>query len=72
MRVCSSPVRASSNVPPMAPGSPATIPAKMIIEMPLPMPRSVTCSPSHIRNMVPVTRLMTAIIRKPRPGSITT
>ena len=29
------------------------MPAKMISEMPLPMPREVICSPSHIRNMVP-------------------
>ena len=32
------------------------MPAKMMIEMPLPRPRSVICSPSHIRNIVPVTR----------------
>ena len=31
------------------------MPAKMISEMPLPRPRSVICSPSHIRNIVPVT-----------------
>ena len=30
------------------------MPAKMMSEMPLPTPRSVICSPSHIRNMVPV------------------
>ena len=28
----------------------ATMPMKMISEMPLPMPRAVICSPSHIRN----------------------
>ena len=33
---------ASSSVCAMAPGSPATMPAKISIEMPLPMPRSVT------------------------------
>ena len=37
-------------------GSPAAIPAKMMIEIPLPKPRSVICSPSHIRNIVPVSR----------------
>ena len=36
-----------------ADGRLATMPAKMISEMPLPMPRSVICSPSHIRNAVP-------------------
>jgi hypothetical protein len=29
-------------------GKPATMPAKMISEMPLPMPRAVICSPIHI------------------------
>ena len=29
------------------------MPDMMISEMPLPMPREVICSPSHIRNMVP-------------------
>jgi hypothetical protein len=54
-----SPVRASSSVPPIADGRPATIPAKMMMEMPLPTPRSVTCSPSQTRNIVPVTRVAT-------------
>jgi len=39
----------------MAEGRPATMPAKMISEIPLPIPRSVICSPSHMRNIVPVT-----------------
>ena len=34
------------------------MPTKMISEMPLPMPRAVICSPSHIRNMVPPTSVM--------------
>ena len=72
MTTCSSPVRASSRVPPIAEGSPATMPAKMMMEMPLPMPRSLTCSPSHIRKMVPATSVVTAVIRKPQPGSMTT
>ena len=29
-------------------GSPTTMPAKMMSDMPLPMPRSVICSPSHM------------------------
>ena len=47
------------------------MPAKIRIEMPLPRPRSVICSPSHIRNIVPVDQLTTAVMRKPKPGSIT-
>ncbi len=31
----------------------ATMPAKMMSEMPLPMPRSVICSPIHMMNAVP-------------------
>ena len=41
----------------MARGSPTTMPVKMISDMPLPMPRSVICSPSHMMNAVPVVRL---------------
>ena len=52
----------------MAAGSPATMPAKMMIEMPLPTPRSVICSPSHIRNMVPVTSVTTAVNRTRSPA----
>ncbi len=65
------PVRTSSNSPPIAVGSPATMPAKIRIEMPLPSPRSVICSPSHIRNIVPVTSETTQMKRKVRPGSST-
>jgi len=65
------PVRTSSNRPPMALGRPAAMPAKIRIEMPLPRPRSVICSPSHIRNIVPATRLTTAVRRKPKPGAMT-
>ena len=47
------------------------MPAKMIRLMPLPTPRAVICSPSHIRNIVPPTRVTTQESRKNRPGSIT-
>ena len=47
------------------------MPMKMISEMPLPMPRAVICSPSHIRNRVPPTMVITAVSRKNSPGSIT-
>ena len=49
----------------------ATMPAMMMSEMPLPMPRLVICSPSHIRNMVPPISETTAATRNSRPGSIT-
>ena len=55
----------------MADGKSATMPEKMISEMPLPMPRAVICSPSHIRNMVPPVSVIVVEIRKNRPGSVT-
>ena len=44
----------------------------MIIEVPLPMPRSPICSPSHMMNAVPVVSEIMVISRKPQPGSRTT
>ena len=44
-------------------GSRATIPAMMISEMPLPIPRSVICSPIHITNIVPAVTVSTVIMR---------
>ncbi len=67
-RMLIAPVRTSSSRPPIALGSPAAMPAKIRMEMPLPRPRSVICSPSHIRNIVPAVRLTTAVMRKPKPG----
>ena len=52
-------------------GSCAMMPVKMINEMPLPTPRAVICSPSHIRNSVPPTIVITVVSRKYQPGSIT-
>ena len=43
------------------------MPAKMMSEMPLPMPRSVICSPSHMRNIVPVVSVIIAVIRNMQP-----
>ncbi|MDT4869874.1 hypothetical protein FQZ97_1049250 [compost metagenome] len=71
IRMFMAPVRTSSSKPPTALGKPAAMPAKIRMEIPLPSPRSVICSPSHMRNMVPATRLTTAVRRKPIPGSIT-
>jgi small subunit ribosomal protein S11 len=51
------PVRTSSNNPPRAFGNPDAIPAKIMMDIPLPKPRSVTCSPNHIKNIVPVTKV---------------
>ena len=67
--VDSAPWRPSSSVPAIAAGSSATMPAMMISEMPLPMPREVICSPSHIRNMVPPVSVITVEMRKNQPGS---
>src|SRR5208282_971310 len=47
----------------MARGNPTTIPVKMISDIPLPIPRSVICSPSHMMNAVPVVRLSMVISR---------
>ena len=65
------PVRPSSRVDASACGRFATMPGKMISEMPLPTPRAVICSPSHIRNTVPPTKVTTVTSRKNSPGSIT-
>ncbi len=45
--------------------------AKMIIEIPLPIPRSVICSPSHMMKPVPVVSVSMHMRRKPQPGSAT-
>ena len=66
------PCRDSSSVPVIALGSSATMPAMMMSDVPLPTPRAVICSPSHIRNMVPPTSVATVVRRKNRPGSSTT
>ena len=53
---------------PMAGTRPTTMPAKMMSEMPLPMPRSLICSPSHMTKAVPVVSVITVSARKPQPG----
>ena len=68
----SSPVFANSSVPPIAEGRPEIMLAKIIIEIPLPKPLSVICSPNHIRNIVPVTKLTQAVKTKLKPGFTTT
>ena len=49
-------------------GSWARMPTVMMSETPLPMPRSVIWSPSHIRNMVPAVMVAMVISQKPGPG----
>ena len=40
----------------------------MMMETPLPMPRSVIWSPSHIRNMVPAVMMITVLRMKSGPA----
>src|SRR5438552_2311800 len=51
--------------------NPTMMPAKMRSDMPLPMPRSVICSPSHMTKQVPVVSVSTVIRRNARPGLFT-
>jgi len=55
----------------MALGKPTTIPAKMMRLMPLPIPRSVICSPSHIMKAVPVVSVIITMNLKCQPGAST-
>jgi len=71
MKICISPVDSRRNVFAIAAGRRQTIPAKMIRDIPLPMPRSVICSPSHMIKAVPAVRVITVISRNPQPGLIT-
>ena len=65
------PVLPSSKVDAKALGISATIPEKIINEIPFPTPLKVICSPNHIKNVVPATSEMVVIILKCIPGSIT-
>ncbi len=55
----------------IASGPRQTMPAKMISEMPLPIPFSVICSPSHMINAVPAVKVITVISRNAQPVLIT-
>jgi len=48
------PTRSARNVLIRSAGNRATMPMKMMSEMPFPIPRSVICSPSHMMRTVPV------------------
>ena len=52
----------------MAEGRRTTMPAKMISEIPLPMPFSEICSPSHMISAVPAVSVIIVRSRKPQPG----
>ena len=66
------PVLTNSSVPPIADGCPDTMLANIFIDIPLPIPRSVICSPNHIKNIVPVTRVTEAVKTNEGPGLTTT
>jgi len=66
-----SPVPTILSVFPNEEGNPATIPAKIIIEIPFPIPFSLICSPSHIKNKVPVVNVTTVTKLNVRPGFVT-
>ena len=65
------PVRPSSKVVTRALGISATIPAKIIRDIPLPIPLWVICYPNHIKKIVPETIVVTVEILKKTPGLIT-
>jgi hypothetical protein len=52
----------------LLPGIVVKILVAIIIEIPLPIPLSETCSPSHIKNMVPATTENTADTKNDGPG----
>ena len=64
-------VRIMSQTRLSAEGMRVTMPAKMTSEMPLPIPRSLICSPSHMMNEVPAARVMIVVIRNIQPGFMT-
>ena len=65
------PVLPSSKVDARALGISATIPEKIIREIPFPTPLKVICSPSHIKKVVPATKEIVVMILKDIQGSIT-
>ena len=67
-RTLISPCLDCSRACPIAPGIPVKILVAMIIEIPLPIPLSDTCSPNHIRNIVPATTEKTAETKNDGPG----
>ena len=68
-KILRSPCLDCSKACPIAPGMPVKILVAMIIEIPLPIPLSETCSPNHIRNIVPATTENTADTKNDGPGT---
>ncbi len=68
----SSPVFTSLKISQNAPGNPTIMDAMIIKDIPLPIPRSVICSPIHITNSEPAVSVRTVIILNAHPGSCTT
>ena len=66
-----SPILRSLIVSIIAFGNLATIPAKMMRDIPLPIPRSVICSPSHIIKAVPEVKVIMVISLNDHPGVCT-
>src|SRR5678815_703237 len=66
-----SPLRTRSNTCLTPLGRPITIPEKISSEMPLPMPRSVICSPSHMTKIVPVVSVRIVLNKNPHVGAPT-
>ena len=52
----------------MARGKPTTMPTKIMSDIPLPMPRSLICSPSHMMKAEPVVSVRMVIRVKDQPG----
>ena len=67
----SAPVLPSSNVEASALGISATIPEKIISEIPFPTPLRVICSPNHIKKVVPATKDNVVVNLNAMPGSVT-
>jgi len=63
-----SPCLDCSSACPIAPGIPVKILVAIIMDIPLPIPLSETCSPNHIKNIVPATTENTAEIKNDGPG----
>ncbi len=62
----------SSSIVRMASGQMRSMIEKKISRLaPLPRPRSVICSPSHMTKTPPVLSVSTVVMRKPNPGSAT-
>ena len=66
------PVLPNSNVEAKARGISATIPENIINYIPFPIPLCVICSPSHIKKIVPATKVITVVNLKNAALSITT